>query len=81
MEGLALLAQAVEAAPGDAEAWRRLAGALRHTRLALFGLGRVTFLHGYPQGAGGRAFGVATTAIPTVGAYAWTLIEIARDLV
>jgi len=34
MEGLALLAQAVEAAPGDAEAWRRLAGALRHTRLA-----------------------------------------------
>ncbi|MFD1191031.1 MAG: tetratricopeptide repeat protein [Pseudomonadota bacterium] len=33
-DGLALLAQAVEAAPGDAEAWRRLAGALRHTRVA-----------------------------------------------
>ena len=33
-DGLALLAQAVEAAPGDGEAWRRLAGALRHTRVA-----------------------------------------------
>lgn len=33
-EGLGLLARAVEAAPGDAEAWRRLAGALRHTRVA-----------------------------------------------
>ncbi|MGA0608038.1 MAPEG family protein [Phenylobacterium sp. VNQ135] len=48
--------------------------------VALFCLGRLTFLRGYPQGAGGRAFGVATTAIPSVGAYAWTLIEIARDL-
>jgi SAM-dependent methyltransferase/Tfp pilus assembly protein PilF len=32
--GLALLAQAVEAGPQDPEAWRRLAGALRHTRVA-----------------------------------------------
>lgn len=34
LEGLDALAQAVEAAPGDAEAWRRLARALRRTRLA-----------------------------------------------
>ena len=33
-EGLGLLAQSVEAAPEDAEAWRRLAAALRHTRVA-----------------------------------------------
>ena len=34
LEGLDALAQAVEAAPEDAEAWRRLARALRHTRVA-----------------------------------------------
>jgi tetratricopeptide (TPR) repeat protein/SAM-dependent methyltransferase len=33
-DGLALLAQAVEAEPQDPEAWRRLAGALRRTRVA-----------------------------------------------
>lgn len=39
----------------------------------LFGVGRVTFLLGYPRGAGGRAFGMATTAIPTAAAYLWAL--------
>ncbi len=44
--------------------------------VALFCLGRVTFLRGYPQGAAGRAFGIATTAIPTIGAYIWALVDI-----
>lgn len=39
----------------------------------LFGIGRVTFLLGYPHGAGGRAFGMATTAIPTAAAYVWAI--------
>lgn len=34
LNGLGLLAEAVEIAPGDTEAWRRLASALRHTRVA-----------------------------------------------
>lgn len=34
LEGIDALAQAVEASPEDAEAWRRLARALRHTRVA-----------------------------------------------
>ncbi|MBJ7411249.1 MAG: MAPEG family protein [Phenylobacterium sp.] len=49
--------------------------------VALFCLGRVTFLRGYPRGAGGRAFGIATTAIPTVGAYAWVLVALVFDLI
>lgn len=35
----------------------------------LFGLGRISFLLGYPKGAGGRAFGMATTAIPGLIAF------------
>lgn len=42
----------------------------------LFSLGRLTFLKGYPAGAGGRAFGIATTAIPVIGAYAWVLLDV-----
>ena len=38
--------------------------------VALFGIGRITFWFGYPHGAGGRAFGMALTALPTVAAYA-----------
>lgn len=34
LEGISALAQAVEAAPGEAESWRRLASALRNTRVA-----------------------------------------------
>lgn len=33
--------------------------------VVLFGLGRATFLHGYQKGAGGRAFGMITTTLPT----------------
>lgn len=32
----------------------------------LFAIGRITFLAGYPKGAGGRAFGLAVTALPTL---------------
>jgi hypothetical protein len=45
--------------------------------VVLFSLGRAAFLRGYPRGAGGRAFGIATTALPTVGAYGWALIDMA----
>ncbi len=37
--------------------------------VVLFGVGRLAFWLGYPRGAGGRAFGFATTFYPTVGAY------------
>ena len=43
--------------------------------VALFSLGRVTFLRGYPRGAGGRAFGIATTALPSIRAFGWALID------
>jgi hypothetical protein len=38
--------------------------------IALFGLGRLTFLIGYSGGAGGRAFGMAATFLPTGAGYA-----------
>lgn len=46
----------------------------------LFSLGRLTFFKGYPAGAGGRAFGIATTAIPVIGAYAWVLIDMVGEV-
>lgn len=50
--------------------------ALIPTAVVLFAIGRVSFLIGYPKGAGGRAFGIATTAIPTVGAYLLAIVLI-----
>ena len=41
--------------------------------VALFGMGRVAFLKGYPKGAAARSFGMATTAIPTAVAFVWTI--------
>lgn len=38
-------------------------------QVLLFAIGRVTFLAGCPKGAGGRAFGLAVTALPTVGGF------------
>jgi hypothetical protein len=38
--------------------------------VVLFGLGRLAFLAGYARGAGGRAFGMATTFLPTGAGYA-----------
>lgn len=48
--------------------------------VVLFSLGRATFLRGYPRGAGGRAFGIATTALPTVGAFGWALFDVIADV-
>jgi hypothetical protein len=45
--------------------------------IALFAIGRLAFLIGYPKGAGARAFGMVTTVLPTMGAYAlaiWLMI-------
>ena len=39
----------------------------------LFAIGRITFLRGYPGGAGARAFGIVTTVIPTVAAFGWVI--------
>lgn len=43
----------------------------------LFALGRVTFLRGYPNGAGARAFGMVTTALPGLGAFVWAACDVA----
>lgn len=42
--------------------------------VVLFGIGRITFFLGYPKGAGGRAFGMALTMLPSIAAF---LISIA----
>lgn len=48
--------------------------------VVLFGIGRVAFRVGYRHGAGGRAFGMATTAIPTVVAYVWSVWLIVANM-
>ena len=45
--------------------------------VALFCLGRLCFWLGYRHGAGGRAFGFATTFYPTVFAYGLALVRLA----
>lgn len=40
-----------------------------------FSVGRITFLKGYRRGAGGRAFGMVTTVLPTLGGFAWVLTD------
>ena len=54
--------------------------ALVPAAVVLFAVGRVTFFIGYPKGAGGRAFGIATTAIPTAGGYALAIVLIISRL-
>ncbi|MDP9139557.1 MAG: MAPEG family protein [Pseudomonadota bacterium] len=44
----------------------------------LFAIGRVTFYLGYPKGAGARAFGIATTMLPTLAGYIWAIFLIAK---
>lgn len=46
----------------------------------LFAVGRIAFARGYPQGAGGRAFGMATTALPSVGAIVWLVADVGARL-
>lgn len=48
--------------------------------IALFGLGQISFYRGYSKGAGGRAFGMVTTALPTIFAFIASLILIALRL-
>ncbi len=49
--------------------------------VVLFTVGRVTFLRGYPRGAGGRAFGMVTTALPSLGAYGWVIYDLGARLI
>lgn len=35
----------------------------------LFAIGRITFLAGYPKGAGARSFGMALTVLPRLAAF------------
>lgn len=44
--------------------------------VVLFAIGRITFLRGYPKGAGGRAFGFVVTGIPSLIAFAISLAVI-----
>lgn len=47
----------------------------------LFSIGRITFLAGYPRGAGARAFGMALTALPSLLAFALGLGALVYQLV
>jgi hypothetical protein len=49
--------------------------------VALFGIGRVCFLVGYPMGARGRAFGVVLTVIPTMAAYGLAVYLIGKAMI
>ncbi len=48
--------------------------------VVLFAIGRITFLRGYPHGSPGRAFGVVTTALPIMGAFAWAIYDMIASL-
>lgn len=48
--------------------------------VVLFAIGRITFWRGYPRGSPGRAFGVVTTALPIMGAFAWVIFDMAASL-
>lgn len=40
----------------------------------LFGIGRISFYIGYPHGAGGRAFGMVTTVLPTLAGFVLAIV-------
>jgi hypothetical protein len=42
--------------------------------VVLFAVGRVTFFIGYPKGAGGRAFGMVTTVLPTLVGFVLAIV-------
>jgi uncharacterized MAPEG superfamily protein len=46
----------------------------------LFAVGRIAFLAGYPKGAAGRAFGMATTMIPSLLGYILALVLIVAKI-
>lgn len=52
--------------------------ALISASVALFAIGRIAFLIGYPHGAGGRAFGIVLTMLPSYVLYAtavWLIVS------
>lgn len=46
--------------------------------VALFALGRATFLLGYPKGAGARSFGMAVTVLPTLAGFVFAAFALVR---
>lgn len=48
--------------------------------IPLFAIGRIAFLRGYRHGAGGRAFGMVTTALPGLGALLWAAYDVVARL-
>lgn len=48
--------------------------------VGLFGFGRAAFLLGYRKGAAGRAFGMVTTALPTLAGYGLAAVLIVLRL-
>lgn len=42
----------------------------------LFGIGRVTFLAGYPRGPGARSFGMALTILPSLFAFVGSVVAL-----
>lgn len=49
--------------------------------VVLFAIGRVAFLRGYPLGAAARAFGMATTTLPVLGAFVWVIYDMLAGLI
>ena len=47
----------------------------------LFGVGRITFLWGYPKGAGARAFGMVATVLPTIIGFVAAIILMVLRLI
>jgi hypothetical protein len=48
--------------------------------VVLFAIGRLTFLRGYPRGSPGRAFGMVTTMLPIMAAFAWVIVDLCAGL-
>ncbi|KAF0133341.1 MAG: ribosomal protein L11 [Methylocystaceae bacterium] len=72
MAAFAILALAT--VPGDAPL------AFIMASVPLFAIGRFTFLRGYPHGAAARAFGMVTTGVPILGAFAWVIYDMIAGL-
>ncbi|EGF93867.1 ribosomal protein L11 [Asticcacaulis biprosthecium C19] len=49
--------------------------------VALFSIGRITFILGYGKGAGGRAFGMVLTVLPSLLFFVWTLTAVTLEAI
>lgn len=49
--------------------------------VVLFAIGRIAFLRGYPRGSPGRAFGMVTTMLPIMAAFAWVVYDMLARLI